>query len=248
MKIYTPLKFNELKRIQNVKQQYCDCYLLSTLHALTKNGKGQAILSKNINKNENNEFRIIFNNIDRKRKDYYISKADIDAIENLDFYNRPIDTVDTQENIIIKSLESAMNKLIQKHPFKKPLYCRFAFCDYDFEFNSPSNFLYLFTGIKPIKKKKKSLKMNLSWHKKKNIKLLKEIGKKENNSFIAGTGEGKNIRDLLREWHCYVIDYVDNKNKTVGLIDKRTNSNITLSFDTFIKKIKFIVGYFHKDL
>ncbi len=248
MKIYTPVKINELKRIQNVKQQYSDCYLLSSLHALTKNGKGQVILSKNIHKNENNEFRIIFNNVNKKSENYYIYPQDIGSIATLDFYSRPINTQDSKENIIIKSVESAMSKLVKKHPAKKPIYCRLANCSHDFEFNSPSNFLYLFTGIKPITLNEKSLNMNLSWHKKTALKLLKKIGKNENNSFIAGTGEGKNIRNLLREWHCYVIDSVDNKNKTVNLIDKRTNKNITLNFDTFINKIKFIVGYFNKDL
>ena len=46
----------------------------------------------------------------------------------------------------------------------------------------------------------------------------------------------------IDKWHCLPILGVNNKNKTVKVLNKRTNYKTNISFDDFVNKFKAIVG------
>ena len=104
----------------------------------------------------------------------------------------------------------------------------------------------MFTGIKPININENGIRMSLKNKIDEAKEVLEKIGNNETNSFIAGTGH-KFIKGITN-WHCYTLENVNNANKTAKIFDNRYQEEITLSFNDFIKKIKYITGYFNEDL
>lgn len=149
-------------------------------------------------------------------------------------------------NPILKAVEVAMNKLLKKYPDKKSFINRLYKTNEEFEYNNPSRFLEMFTGIKPININENSIRMSLKNKIDEAKEVLEKIGNEKTNSFIAGTGH-KFIKGITN-WHCYTLENVNNANKTAKIFDNRYQEEFTLSFDDFIKKIKYITGYFNEDL
>lgn len=239
-----PINLSEIKSLQRVKQYFHDCYLVTSMNALSNTENGCKILQNNISR-EGNNFNIKFKNINGKSEDFFISEKDINDLTLCDRLLNPI-ILTEPENPILKALEVAMNKLLKKYPDKKSFANRLYKTNEEFEYNNPSRFLEMFTGIKPININENSIRMSLKSKSDEAKALLEKIGKNKNNSFIAGTGH--HFIKGLTNWHCYTLENVDNANKTAQIFDNRYQEEITLSFNDFIKKIKYITGYFNEDL
>lgn len=264
--VFYRLAQSEILSLRVAKQEFSDCYLVSSLHSLTKSVAGREVLLQNISKakeevsqyyftevssrikkqGEKNPFLkdvfdVVFKNVKNKEERYLIDAKTIKKYYWIE---------GKQKNSILSSVEMAMQKLVGKHFSKKPLFCRmnFPFMFENFENNKVSNFMEMFTGKKPINLCESKLNINLKHHKKEAFELFERMGRSpcDDFSFVAGTGV-KHI-GRAKGWHCYVIDKIDLQNKRIFLINKRTNNVERLSFDEALDKLKYIVGYFNENL
>lgn len=264
--VFNKLAQSEILSLRAAKQEFSDCYLVSSLHSLTKSTAGREVLLQNISKSKEevplyyfaevaselkkkgeetpflkDVFDVVFKNVQNKEERY-----SIDAKTMKKYYW----IEGKQKNSILSSVEMAMKKLVGKHFFKKPLFCRMylPFMHENFENNKVSNFMEMFTGKKPINLCESKLNINLKPYKKEALELFERMGKSpyDDFSFVAGTGV-KHI-GRAKSWHCYVIKKVDLHNKRIFLINKRTNNVEKLSFDEALDKLKYIVGYFNENL
>lgn len=261
--------YKELLALRTAKQEYADCYLVSAATALTRSKNGQRILQSNIETaveevpkfhftelsaslkrqyekvlEKWNIFKITFKNVYDKEESYIIDAKEFN--KKFHIYHKQ----KKQNAQVLAALEIAMNKLVNRHFFKKPLISRLnePFLNASFEYNLPSNFFRMFTGKEPIVLGEKNLNFTLNPYKDEALKLFTQMGKDRNSnySFVAGTGF-KSINGS-KAWHCFVVKKVDLKNKTIHLVNKRTNSVSKLSFDEALSKLKYIVGYFDENL
>ncbi len=239
-----PINLSEIKSLQRAKQHFHDCYLVTSMNALSNTENGRKILQENILR-EGNNFNIKFKNINGKSEDFFVSEKELNDLTLCDRFFNPIELKEPH-NPILKAVEVAMNKLLKKYPDKKSFINRLYKTNEEFEYNNPSRFLEMFTGIKPININENGIRMSLKNKIDETKEVLEKIGNNETNSFIAGTGH-KFIKGLTN-WHCYTLENVNNANKTAKIFDNRYQEEITLSFDDFIKKIKYITGYFNEDL
>ena len=241
-----PLTHNEIMDLRYAKQYFQDCYLVSSIGALANSKKGSKILENNI-AHTSEGFRVKFNNINNKSEDFFISQKELDNLTLMDKYGNPIEINKYfPHNPILKAIEIAMNKIISKHPFKKPLLSRIPNCNEKFEFNKPSNFLEMFTGEKPINLNEDSFKLNLKSKKEDAIKLLDQMSDNPNNSFVVGTSINFREKDL-NDFHCFDVKNVNKSNETIDIFDHRFQQTIRLTYDEAIKQLKYIVGYFGKE-
>ncbi len=237
---------DEIKNLKFAIQYFQDCYLVSSIGTLSKSKNGSKILSENIF-HTNNGFCVKFRNINEKAEDFFVSSKEIDDLVYMDKYLNPIPLKpEYPHNPIIKALEVAMNKLLKKYPSKKPWICRIPSCNEKFEFNKPSNFLEMFTGKKTINLNEHGIRTTLKTKEKESIDIFDKISDNPDSSFVAGTSIG--IKKGLTNNHCYSINKADKKNRTIDLFDHRFQNTLTLTYEDAIKKLKFIVGYFNKDL
>ena len=239
-----PINLSEIKSLQRAKQHFHDCYLVTSMNALSNTENGRKILQENILR-EGNNFNIKFKNINGKSEDFFVSEKELNDLTLCDRFFNPIE-LNEPHNPILKAVEVAMNKLLKKYPDKKSFINRLYKTNEEFEYNNPSRFLEMFTGIKPININENSIRMSLKNKIDEAKEVLEKIGNEKTNSFIAGTGH-KFIKGLTN-WHCYTLENVNNANKTAKIFDNRYQEEITLSFNDFIKKIKYITGYFNEDL
>lgn len=235
----TPITSSELHSLKKPVQNFADCYLVSSIGALARSNDGQKILSENI-KHTSDGFKVRFQNVNSKPRDYFISQEDIQ--------NHPIpyNEYGYEPNTIVSAVEIAMNWLLERNPDKKPFISRLASFPFDerFEYNYPSNFMEMFTGKQPIKLNERSLRMSLKRDKDQAVELLENIDKADDFSFVAGTGLfGKKG---LTPTHCYTVEGVNTENKYVQIFDCREQETKELSFDDAIKSIKFLTGYLRK--
>lgn len=237
--------FDEIDKLKYAKQYFQDCYLVSSVSALANCSNGRRILAENIAHTPEG-FRIKFKNINGKEEDFFVSQKEIDNLVYMDKYLNPL-PIDNRfpHNPIIKAIEVAMNKLLGKYPAKKPWICHLPSCNEKFEFNQPSNFLEMFTGQKPLSLNEKSFRLNLMSKKEESKTLFANITQNPDSTFIAGTLLPFDKR--LSDVHCYNIKEVNSDN-SISLFDHRLQQTIKLSFEEAIKKLKYIVGYFNKDL
>ena len=242
------IKKEDIDTFSKGLQEYADCYLIASLDALSKSTEGRRVLSQNISKVKRDypftttidEFQIVFRNVNNKKKAILVGEKEYDKNFSV-FYN--------QNNKIFCAMKMAMNKIIRNNFFKKPFVCRLTSpFSKSFEYNRPSNFMYMFTGKKPIVIAENDINWNLKNYKTQVLSLLKKMSKVKNNNytFVAGTGL-KKCR-TISNWHCVVIDSVDFKRKVLVLKNKRANSCTEITFDELINNFKFIVGYFNKNL
>lgn len=257
------LKNNDVNSLRTALQEYSDCYLISSLEALSKSKEGRKILFQNIKKTnieirlkdfsddiadsetgniifDLNVFKIIFNNINDKKEAFTIGLKELNKYFNI--YKK-------QKNHLVYAMKMAMQKLIEKHPTKKPFISRIANpFKMKFEYNKPSNFLKMFTGKEPIVVGESDINLNLKKYKDIVFPILEKMGAtpKENYSFVVGTGIKGYTK--TKSWHCLVIEHVNGKDKIVTVKNKRANARQSMSFDDFLKKFKYIVGYFNENL
>lgn len=239
-----PINLSEIKSLQRAKQHFHDCYLVTSMNALSNTENGRKILQENILR-EGNNFNIKFKNINGKSEDFFVTEKELNDLTLCDRFFNPIELKEPH-NPILKAVEVAMNKLLKKYPDKKSFINRLYKTNEEFEYNNPSRFLEMFTGIKPININENGIRMSLKNKIDETKEVLEKIGNNETNSFIAGTGH-KFIKGITN-WHCYTLENVNNANKTAKIFDNRYQEEITLSFNDFIKKIKYITGYFNEDL
>ena len=241
-----PINLQEINNLRYAIQYFQDCYLVSSVGVLSRTENGRRILSENI-AHTNDGFKIRFNNINGDVKDFFVTKKEMDDLVYLDKYKNPIEINEKfPHNPVIKAIEAAMNKLLEKYPSKKPWVCRIPECNEKFEFNKPSNFLEMFTGRKSIKINESSWHLSLRTKRRESIDLFDKIGENTENSFVAGSSI--NFYKGVSNNHCYTIDNIDKNKRKIDLYDHRFLKHITLTYEEAIKKLKFIVGYFDKDL
>ena len=237
-----PINTDEIQNLRYAIQHFQDCYLVSSIGALANSSNGRKILSNNIVHTPEG-FRIRFNNVNGATKDYFISQNEMDKLIYMDRRHNPIE-IEIPHNPIIKAIEIAMNKLLHEHPNKKPWICRFAKCNEKFEFNKPSNFLEMFTGIMPIKLNENGLKFTMKSKKQSAKELFEKIRQNPDNSFVVGTLF--RARKELTNAHCYSVIGIDRN--TLKIFDHGAQEIIKLNCQSAIKRLKYIVGYFNNDL
>lgn len=239
-----PINFEEIKSLQRVKQHFHDCYLVTSLNSLSNSENGRKILQNNILR-EGNNFKIKFKNINGNQEDFFITEKEIDDLTLCDRFFNPIELKEPH-NPIIKAIEVAMNKLLSKFPDKKSFINRLYKTNEQFEYNNPSRFMEMFTGITPLNINEKSFRMSLRKNSDDAKGLFQQIGNNNNSSFIVGTGH--NFINGMTNWHYYTLEKVDNTNNTIQIFDNRYQEKITMSFDEAVKKLKYITGYFNENL
>lgn len=239
-----PINFEEIKSLQRVKQHFHDCYLVTSLNSLSNSENGRKILQNNILR-EGNNFKIKFKNINGNQEDFFITEKEIKDLTLCDRFLNPIET-EEPHNPIIKAIEVAMNKLLSKFPDKKSFINRLYKTNEQFEYNNPSRFMEMFTGITPLNINEKSFRMSLRKNSDDAKGLFQQIGNNNNSSFIVGTGH--HFIKGMTNWHCYTLEKVDNKANTIQIFDNRYQEPITMSFDEAVKKLKYITGYFNESL
>lgn len=239
-----PINFEEIKSLQRVKQHFHDCYLVTSLNSLSNSENGRKILQNNILR-EGSNFKIKFKNVNGNQEDFFITEKEIDDLTLCDRFFNPIELKEPH-NPIIKAIEVAMNKLLSKFPDKKSFINRLYKTNEQFEYNNPSRFMEMFTGITPLNINEKSFRMSLRKNSDDAKGLFQQIGNNNNSSFIVGTGH--HFIKGMTNWHCYTLEKVDNKASTIQIFDNRCQETITMSFDEAVKKLKYITGYFNENL
>ena len=237
-----PISTNEIKNLKYAIQYFQDCYLVSSIGALTRSRNGMKILAENI-AHSGDDYRIKFRNINGESKDFFVTQKETDDLIYMDKFLNPHFL---PHNPVIKAIEVAMNKLLQQYPSKKPFVCRIPNCNEEFEFNKPSNFLEMFTGKKPIKLNENSIRPTLKTKAKESTDIFDKISDNPDSSFVAGTAA--NFSKNFSNYHCYSIKKVNKNNQTVELFDHRLLGSLVITYEEAIKRLKFIVGYFNKDL
>ena len=66
------------------------------------------------------------------------------------------------------------------------------------------------------------------------------------DSFVVGTGI--RLFSKLPDCHVFVLKKVDLKNNIIYILDNRVKKLIALSIEDALNNLKFITGYFNKDL
>lgn len=234
----------DIATLRRAKQHFHDCYLVTSLNSLSNSENGRKILQNNILR-EGNNFKIKFKNVNGNQEDFFITEKEIDDLTLCDRFFNPIELKEPH-NPIIKAIEVAMNKLLSKFPDKKSFINRLYKTNEQFEYNNPSRFMEMFTGITPLNINEKSFRMSLRKNSDDAKGLFQQIGNNNNSSFIVGTGH--NFINGMTNWHCYTLEKVDNTNKTIQIFDHRFQEKITMPFDEAVKKLKYITGYFNENL
>ncbi len=241
-----PIGLTDIHTLKTAIQYFQDCYLVSSVGALAKSPNGRRILAENISRTQDG-FRVNFRNINGTGKNFFVSQKEMDDLVYMDKYYNPVPIDENlPHNPIIKAIETAMNKLLSLYPDKKPRVCRIAKSHEKFEFNKPSNFLEMFTGKKPVVLNESELNLSLKSKAKESFELFDKISENPDSSFVFGTSFGFNKK--VSNTHCYSVNRVDKNSNSIELFDHRRQKTVTLSFEEAIKCIKFIAGYFNKDL
>ena len=247
-----PISAEQVLSLQNAVQHFHDCYLVSSLNALSRSENGRKILQNNI-KTDGKAFTVKFNNVNGLSETYLVKKEECDRL-----VMKNKSATSSEHNPIVNVVEVAMSKLLAIHPDKKPLISRLAKCDEPFEYNKPSNFLYMFTGRKPITVNESGLSMNLKNYKKYIYSIFGKMTETGNSSFVAGTGV--QFGTELHNTHCFALNesiekdgvQIANSPKKklnfMRLFEGRKQKNITLTREDIIKKVKYISGYFNEML
>jgi len=231
----------EIDNIKHTKQHFSDCYLMTTMEALSNTKNGRKILKKQIEHDDKNPYLIncyLYNSAGEKEKYSIPTNAVLKGYEKL--YR-------IQDNEIIRSMDVSVAEYEKKYK-SKPLICRIAddLKDYEFEKNLPSHFMEILVGKKPtVNIAEQEFNLDLTKHKEEVMALFKRMEAEKDYNIIIGTGV--KILDG-RSWHVYILENVDLKNNTITVKEKRSNTPRVMDIDTALKTFKYIVGYFDKDL
>lgn len=236
------LNINEIRSLKYARQYFHDCYLVSSLHALTQSSNGINLLQKNITRDGTN-YNIQFDGLGKM---FSVSQDEFDKLDFVDKYCNPKPPKEPY-NPILQAIEIAMGKLIAAYPSKKSITCRLAQCRNKFEYNYPSNFLELFTNKKPHTINERSINMKLASKKEEAMDLFEKLDNSNSgDSFVVGTGI--RLFSKLPDCHVFVLKKVDLKNNIIYILDNRVKKLIALSIEDALNNLKFITGYFNSDL
>ena len=248
-----PISTQQVNSLQSAVQHFHDCYLVSSLNALSRSENGRKILMNNI-RSDGNAFTVRFNNVNGLPETYLVKKEECDQLIKRNFPNG-----DTEHNPIVNVVEIAMSKLLKVHPDRKPFISRLAPCNEKFEYNKPSNFLFMFTGKQPLVINEDGLSMNLKSYKRFVKAMFRRISREGNSSFVAGTGV--RFGEKLHDTHCFALNNTFNQDggqivqqpkkkkfKFLHLFEGRKQENIKLTFGDIINEVKYISGYFNEML
>ncbi len=233
-----PINLNEVAGLRYAKQNFCDCYLVAAISALTRSKNGTEILRQNIQR-EGRNYCIKFNDVNGHSERYLVKEAEMDSLILMNRFMEPIEPK-IPHHPIIKALEVAMGKLLLAHPDKKPFICKIPHCQENFEYNKVSNFFKLFTGVRPITINESGLRMSLKHDKLVAKNLFEKLNGEDNFSFVLGSGYKGFFNDLP---HCWSVKRV--VNSKIDLYDSRRQISSTYNPDNAIKRFKFICGYFN---
>lgn len=136
--------------------------------------------------------------------------------------------------------------MIQKNPRQKPLISRLGKLGFSkaYEFNLPSNAFRWYTGKEPVSIGEKSLSLDLSGNKEAVFDLLNTAGqdKSKEYSLVALSSWLPNKNNGNKKFHCLPITDINLKNRTMKIINKRTDEVIKVGFEEFTQQFKAIVG------
>ena len=266
-KIYPYLNFNqknikwrsltddEFERSLKDYQVIANCFEDATRYALIKSDKGRELLRKRFKIQKNASIDPAYKiqvNVDENKKEIYKATP-------LDYYGgyfklyreysdspEGLASFDYSDSKLGLGVNIAISKFISKHPLMKPILTRLymfpAIVNRNCEYNKPSNAFKWFTGINPISIGEDSFNLNLKKNKEEVLDILNKIGnsKSKDYSFVAVTGL-KKIKEIS-PWHTVPINSVNLTDKTIEIINKRTNKITKITFDEFINNFKAIVG------
>lgn len=239
-----PITLEQVYSLREARQFFHDCYLVSSVNALTRCENGRKLLQRNIASCSGN-FNVRFNNLKGKSQDFYVSRKDLKNLEWTDRYRNPIliNGNMPEHHPVIKAIECAMDKLLQKYPAKKPLICRLVRCNERFEYNKPSNFMSMFTGEKPIILNEGGISLTLKKKQEEAFELFERMDKENEFSFVVGTSLNNDIG--LTNTHCYTVEGVNFNRQYMEVWDNRLQRSHFLAFSRVIRGIKFVTGYFN---
>ena len=266
-KIYPYLNFNqknikwrsltddEFERSLKDYQVIANCFEDATRYALIKSDKGRELLRKRFKIQKNASIDPAYKiqvNVDENKKEIYKATP-------LDYYGgyfklyreysdspEGLASFDYSNSKLGLGVNIAISKFISKHPLMKPILTRLymfpAIVNRNCEYNKPSNPFKWLTGINPISIGEDSFNLNLKKNKEEVLDILNKIGnsKSKDYSFVAVTGL-KKIKEIS-PWHTVPINSVNLSDKTIEIINKRTNKITKISFDEFMNNFKAIVG------
>ena len=226
----------EFERSLKDYQVIANCFEDATRYALIKSDKGRELLRKRFKIQKNASIDPAYKiqvNVDEYKKEIYKATP-------LDYYGgyfklyreysdspEGLASFDYSDSKLGLGINIVISKFISKHPLMKPILSRLymfpAIVNRNCEYNKPSNAFKWFTGINPISVGENSLNLNLKKNKEDVIKILKKIGnsKSTDYSFVAVTGL-KRFKEIS-PWHTVPINSVNLSDKTIEIINKRTN-------------------------
>lgn len=239
-----PISLDDIQGLSRARQLFHDCYLVSSLNILSRSPKGQKILQNHIAHDERG-YIVRFSKIKDGAKDFFIKQDFYEKISIKDATGKR-QPVPPEHNPILKAVELAMRQLVLENPFKKSIFNRFTLGFEAFEYNNPSRFLEMFTGIKPRVINENTPRMTLKHNAEEVIETFSKIAKDNDSCFIIGTGFKRPT--TFADWHCYSVKNVNDIDKSITLLEPRTHDQIKIPYEVAIQKFKFLVGYFGKDL
>lgn len=222
------LSAKELEALMNEKQVISNCYDVATRYSLLSTQKGKEFLLKRIKleKGTDNPHCKVTFNIDGKNKTYVSS---------------------LNSGSLSSKIASAVTKMIRMNPSQKPLISQFGKCGFNraCEFNYPSHAFSWYTGKKPISIGENEFNLSLRPHKEEVINLLNSAAKEKSGeySLVVISGHQANKLNGHRRWHCLPIVEINPEDKTLKIVNKRTDEVILLSFDELVNKFKGLVGF-----
>ena len=243
----------ELDATMQNPQMIANCFDEATRYSLLSSTKGRDLLKKRIKIEKgamtDQTYKIRFN-VDGKDETYRTTKADYWGKYyglNKDYNGCKKEFIAPDKPISLNlGVSIAISKMVSRHPSQKPLISRLygqpMFVNRNCEFNRPSNAFKWLTGIEPTNIGEKSIKLTLKSQKKEALQTLNELGNASSKdySFVALSGHKKTHG--IPTWHCLPVIDVNNKNKTVTILNKRTNKQVVMSFDKMIDSFKALVG------
>jgi len=230
----------DIGELKNAKQHFSDCYLMTTLEALSHTESGKKVLKEQIQYDDVNPDII---NCYLYKKNGVKEKYSIPSDYALQGYEK---VYKKQPNKIVRSMNISVNEYEKKYKSKHTI-CKFGdnFKNYVFEYNLPSNFMKMLTGIEPRVIAETDYNIDLTKYKAEVMKLFEKMQEEKDFSFVISTGP--KALDGHR-WHVYVIENVNLENNTITVKEKRGNIPQTMSIDDALSTFKFIAGYFNSDL
>lgn len=189
-----------------------DCFLLSTVYALSKSPKGQEILQDRVKIDDDGNYTVRF-------KDKEIEAPLSEVVDSSRSKSDSQQGIQAIEYAYAKYTDFFLNKMLGKDPMKGSINGG----------RDLKRFFYQLTGIKP------SSHEIILFQNKKVEKVLNSLNeeKAKNTVIVCGVRYGG---QKLKNRHAYAVTNVDPKTQTLALIDPHdTSKEIPLSFDDFFK-------------